>query len=169
MLRIITGCFIAVFFMNPQVQGQTTIEDDFKAEYNRRIQKSRIGDTYIPKDFDDAFIEIRRLSDPKDLKKFQVQEEEEVAKKLHFGLGKWMIRNWSFYEGSRYSHFLKLKDLHHPDDMAHVTIRLFHRHLNGKDLDADTLIKEISERRKAQYEREMEGKEVLDSFRRKKQ
>jgi hypothetical protein len=145
------------------------VEAEIEAEYNRNIKKSRIAGVYIPKDFEDAFVELRRLSSAEDLRKFKSQPEEEVCRRLHFGLGRWMMVNWSFYAGSRYSHFLRQQGVTYPDDMAHLTLRLFHRHLNEKPLDVDNMIKEVLESRQMKIDEMKKDEEVLDSFRRKRQ
>ena len=74
-------------------------------------------------------------------------EEKEVCKKLHFGIGRWMILNWNFYEGSRLSHYLKQEGLLHPDDMAQYILRTLHRHLNQLELQKENIIAELKEAR----------------------
>jgi len=164
-----TKTTILLFLLSPVFILAQNADAEFEKEYQKRIKKSRIGDTYIPKDYDDAFIELKRLSPPQQLKKFKSQPEAEVAKKLHFGLGKWMMVNWSFYEGSRYSHILKEKGISYPDDMAQITIRLFHRHLNNSPLNEEMLLKEYIDRRTKEHEEQLKQQEVIDSFRRKKE
>lgn len=102
---------------------------------------------YIPKDLDDAFKELSDLSSPESLQKFKLSDEMTAAKKLHFGLGRWIIYNWNFYEGSRFSHYLKQKGLSHPDDMAKFVMICFHRHLNNKPLEEEELIKVLVDER----------------------
>jgi hypothetical protein len=119
----------------------------FNKQYKENIQKSRINGVYIPEDLNDAFKELRDLSNPESLNKFKLAEEMMVAKKLHFGLGRWMIYNWNFYDGSRFSNYLKEKGLSHPDDMAKFVMICFHRHLNNTDLEEDELIKVLSQDR----------------------
>ena len=72
-----------------------------------------------------------------------------------------MMVNWSFYEGSRYSHFLKLKGVTYPDDMAHLTIRLFHRHLNKLELNEDELIQTYIKKRQVEFKNRMDKGEVI--------
>jgi hypothetical protein len=136
--------------------------DSLELDYQKRILKSRIGDTYIPKDFQDAFIELKRLSSPEDLKKFAAQDEEEVSRKLHFGLGRWIVVNWHFYEGSRFSHYIREKGVSFPDDMAQVVMRLFHRHLNGVPLMEENLINLYANVRKKEHEEIMDNAETIE-------
>lgn len=39
----------------------------------------------------------------------QQTTEDVIASKLHFSLGRWIELNWSLVEGSRLSHYYKLK------------------------------------------------------------
>ena len=101
--------------------------------YQINIKKSRINGVYIPESLEDAFKELDELSTPEARLKFKNAEEEMVARKLHFGLGRWMSYNWNFEEGSRLSHILRGYGIHNPDDMINFMLRSYHRHLNGKD------------------------------------
>lgn len=127
----------------------------FNKQYQQNIKKERINGVYIPKDLEDAFIELERLSDMEAVMKFRNAPEEVVARKLHFGLGKWMVVNWNFYDGSRFSHYLRTMGISHPDDMAQFTIVSWHRHLNGRDLE----MKE----RAAKYESYRKGVSGVDT------
>ncbi|MDX1685267.1 MAG: DUF6794 domain-containing protein [Saprospiraceae bacterium] len=161
-MKIISLWALLIIIASSPAVCQEDIEAEFEAEYEKRIIKTRINGVYIPKDFEDAFLELERLSHPEDLRKFKEQPEEEVARKLHFGLGKWMMLNWSFYEGSRFSHYLKQRGLHFPDDMVQVTLRLFHRHLNDKPLEEDALIREYADRREEEYQRRLDSAETIE-------
>lgn len=109
-------------------------EAEFETQYANRIQLAEIDGVYIPKDLEDAFAELKRLASPADIARFKAAPDEIVRSRFHFGLGKWMIANWGFYEGSRLSHYLKEKGVLHPDDMARVLLVCFHRHLNQLDM-----------------------------------
>lgn len=109
-------------------------EAEYDSIYAARIVMEEIDGVYIPRDLEDVFAELRRLSSAADLEKLRRAPEDVVRTRLHFGLGRWMIINWGFYEGSRLSHHLKEAGLLHPDDMARVLIVCFHRHLHGSDL-----------------------------------
>jgi hypothetical protein len=132
-------------------QTDTLFERVYEENYEWRIQQRVLDGIYIPEDLEDAFGEIKRLSEPEALDKFRSGAEEEVARKLHFGLGRWIIVNWGFYDGSRFSHYLKELGLSHPDDMAQFVIRTFHRELNNLPLDEEPLIEELREQRAAEY------------------
>jgi len=120
----------------------------FEKEYKKNIKLSKINDVYIPKTLGEAHRRLEKLSPPNSIAKFKMGEEKMVAEKLHFGIGRWMIVNWNFYGGSRISHLVKEKGVLHPDDMAQFILRTFHRKLNDKPLDEETLIEELSSARK---------------------
>ena len=161
---------LLAFFGMISMQGQTVdLEKEFDAEYAKRIKKSRIDDVYIPKDFEDAFVELTRLSHPEDLKKFAAEDEYEVCRKLHFGLGKWIMVNWHFHEGSRFSHFIKSQGVYFPDDMVQMVLRSFHRHLNDRPLELDNLASEYIEMRKAERDKILKDAETIGKRQRPKE
>ena len=92
------------------------------------------------------------MSEEKDRRKFKLADEETVAKKLHFGLGRWISYNWQFEFGSRFTVFLNKLGLYHPDDMVHFMLISYHRHINDRSLDTEALIKEILVKRKKEEE-----------------
>jgi hypothetical protein len=132
-------CICATLIGTGTLYGQSAAQSEsaFDSAYAVRITKEEINGVYIPVDVADAFDELKRLSSPVDLEKFRKAPEDLIRSKLHFGLGKWMIVNWGFYEGSRLSHFLKEAGLEHPDDMARALVVCFHRSLNGLDIRFD--------------------------------
>ncbi len=127
-------------------------EIEYNKIYNERIQLSRIDGVYIPENLDDAFEELKRLSGPQSLMKFQKAEEAVVAAKLKGGLGRWMIINWGFYQGSRLSHHIKTLGVHHPEDMSQFMLVSFHRHLNESALNVEEQALYYQTMRKARYE-----------------
>jgi len=122
---------------------------EYEIEYNKNIRMTKINGVYIPSSIKEAHERLKDLSPSTSLESFRNAPEQEVAKKLHFGLGRWMIQNWNFYSGSRLSHLLKQKGLLHPDDMAQYMLRTFHRYLNEILLDdVDIIVQLAAERRK---------------------
>jgi len=128
-------------------------EAEYEKQYNRNIRKSRINGVYIPKDINDAIVQLKKLSSSSSLAKFKNAPENKVAKKLHFGIGNWMIVNWNFYEGSRFSDYLKKMGVGHPDDMADFMIVTFHRYLNNKELNSKKLATKFKTNRKLELEK----------------
>ena len=134
-------------------------KNEIEQELKRNRRKTRINGVYIPKDINDAIIQLEKLSDGKSLDKFKNAPEDIVAKKLHFGLGRWMIVNWNFYGGSRFEKALRDLGLGHPDDMADFMITIFHRHLNRKSLNSEELAKGFKKKRLEEYKKKK--REVL--------
>ena len=141
--------------------GPPNNKAEFEKMYNRRIRQRILNRVYIPKDMADAFNELNKKIDAGSKAKYISIPEEAAARKLHFSLGRWMITNWSFYEGSRFSKYLKDIGITHPDDMAQFTMRCYHRHLSEKPLDVKPLIIEIKERRKKEADERKGGGEVI--------
>ena len=134
---------LTLLFLAPCIahaQSAKSSEAQFDSAYAVRITMEEINGVYIPENLGDAFAELERLTSQSDLQKFRNLSEEIARDKLHFSLGRWMIHNWGFYEGSRMSHYLKGRGLEHPDDMAKVLLVSFHRHLNGVPLEVDQQI-----------------------------
>jgi hypothetical protein len=127
------------------VQAQT--EAEFEANYAKRIRLEMIDGVYIPADLADAHAELSRLSEPKALAQFKQSPEDSIRRKLHFGLGRWILMNWGFEEGSRLSHYMKSKGVSVPDDMVEVIILTWHRQLNNKPLELADEIAAIDKRR----------------------
>jgi len=155
----ISTVLVLCFSTGLMAQSAAEAESAFDSAYAVRIGQTEIDGVYIPMDLDDAIAELRRLSAPQDLEKFKTAPEDAVRTKLHFGLGKWIILNWGFYEGSRLSHWLKEAGLEHPDDMARVIIVCFHRSLNGQDLrlqDEVDYYKTLREKERLEREKEQE-------------
>ena len=150
-LLFLTFCLILSSII---VQAQVmAIEDSeaakaYEKEYQANIKLSKLNGVYIPSSLDEAYNRLKKLSPPASIAKFGQGEEKVVAEKLHFGIGRWMIVNWNFYGGSRLSHLLKKKGVKHPDDMAQFILRTFHRKLNNKPLEEESLAAELLTARK---------------------
>ena len=143
--------------------------DPYEAAYQKRIKKERIFGVYIPKDLTECFIELNKKIDDADKAKFKSRSEEEVAKKLHFSLGRWMIHNWSFYEGSRLSVFLKNLGISYPDDMARFIIITYHRNLNKKPLKVKEMVEFYKEKAKKEQEERKKSSKIIHEETRKRQ
>lgn len=142
------------------LMGQDTREIEakkFAENYARNIKKSRINGIYIPRNISDAITQLKRKSDAQGLSDFKEAEEDLVAKKLHFGLGRWMIINWNLEYGSRLSYQLTEMGLKHPDDMAQLLMRCFHRHLNEKPLKEKEIVEMLLKKRAKEKQERLKG------------
>ncbi|TVQ46982.1 MAG: hypothetical protein EA362_07025 [Saprospirales bacterium] len=117
-------------------------------DYNWRIMQRKLNNVYIPSDIHDAMIELGEISSESAMNSFRTAPEEDIGRRLFFGLGKWITTNWQFYEGSRFSHYLRNLGLTHPDDMTIFVIESFHRHLNGKDLEVEQRVEKLKDARR---------------------
>lgn len=120
--------------------------EEMEANYARRIKMEMIDGVYIPMDLEDALSELERLSEPAGIARFKEAPEKLAARRLHFGLGRWILINWGLEDGSRISHYLKERGIHHPDDMVRTIILSWHRKLNGVPIDLEGQVAEIAKR-----------------------
>ncbi len=157
------SCAVTVLAQDPPVT-----EDEFEKAYQKRIKKEYLNGVYIPKDLADCFIQLNRLTDDESKAKFKNMTEEDAAHKLHFSLGRWIIYNWGFYEGSRLSFYLKNLGISHPDDMAQFVIITYHRNLNKSKLDVKQLIDHYAEKKEMDRKKRLEQGEIIHEEKRKR-
>jgi len=140
--------------------GQTSSEElkpannktEYQQSYQWRIKQTSLGGQYIPIDLNDAFNELDKLTEAESRTKFSGLSESDAEHKLFFSLGRWMSVNWSFYEGSRYSAYLREAGLSYPDDMTSFMLIAYHRYLNKRPVDAKRLIEGYKAKRKKEQE-----------------
>lgn len=162
--------FLSSLFVLSAAQAQdppATLEE-FNENYRQRIQKSELYGVYIPGDVEDAFTTFDKLIDSESKKKFKNMDEGAAATKLHFSLGRWIIRNWGFYEGSRLSHYIRTRyAIFHPDDAARFLIICYHRYLNERPLEIKALIRDFHEKQKQQKLKRIEEGTIIHEETRK--
>lgn len=142
--------FLVVFYL-PTLgwcqSGPPNNKEEFEKMYAWRIRQTQLNGVYIPKDLAEAFVQLNSKISPDIIADLKTRPEDMVVKKLHFSFGRWMIINWSFYEGSRFSDYLRQIGVTHPEDMAHFVMITYHRHLLNKPLDVKQLVTQIKEKR----------------------
>ena len=144
-------------------------KEEFKKNYQQRIRKESINGVYIPKDVPDAFVQLNELIDEDSKQKFRKVHEDTAVTKLHFSLGRWIIRNWGFYEGSRLSHYLRTNlDIYHPEDMARFLIITYHRNLNRKPLNVKELVEKIHQKQEQERRQLLEEGTIIHEETRKR-
>lgn len=148
------GVLLGLFQLPLMAQNKDQLIREADSLYKANIVKTRINGVYIPKDLEEAFTELDRLSPPDALLKIKVEEETFIARKLHFGLGRWMAINWNFDEGSRFSHFLTKLGLLYRDEMIDFMLISYHRYLNQRPQEVETRVKQYVEKRKKKQEKE---------------
>jgi hypothetical protein len=149
--RIILLIFSSLPLFAPAAYCQT--ESEIEAEYARRIQQEMLYGVYIPADLEEAYDELSRLADPAGIIEFKSAPEDSIRRKLHFGLGRWIMINWGLEEGSRISHHLRLKGVSVPDDMVRIIIVTWHRKLNNLPTKLEEEIALVKERMEAEKAR----------------
>lgn len=97
-------------------------------------------ETYIPKDLDDCFVQLKELLKPEDIEKMKGGAEDDMIE-YHFGLGMWMRNNWGLWGGSRLAEWFNARGVQHPDDMSGIILDSFWRHLNEKPVKLDEQVK----------------------------
>lgn len=135
--------------------------------YQDNIKKSRLYGIYIPRDIDDALSKLMELTDEDARKPLKEVSEDIMVKKLYFGLGRWMEYNWNFEEGSRFSHYLRLKGLYYTEDMTRFMLTLFHRHINQRPLESEKLIKTLIDQRSLKIKEAQSKMEIIHSEKKK--
>lgn len=151
-----------------QQEGPPSDEKEFEKQYQERIKKEKLNNVYIPKNLDDAMLQLDKIISPESQAKVKIIPEDSVCLALHNRLGQWMILNWGFYGGSRLSHYLRSAGVTYPDDMADFLILAYHRRLNGKPIEIKELATYYREKRKKDFEKEKkEGKVIQEETRKR--
>jgi hypothetical protein len=110
---------------------------------------------------------LNKKIDPQSKAKFANVTEDEAASKLFFSLGRWMTHNWSLYEGSRLSKYMKDMGIHHPDDMVRFFIVIYHRSLTKKPLEVKALVAKFAEKETEEKKKRLEGGTILHQEKKK--
>lgn len=163
--------FTCLLLISTSVIGQTHREKAIAAyekAYQKRIKKERLFGVYIPKDLGDAFGQLNGLTSQSSKQVFKNAPEKMAVKKLHFSLGRWIIHNWGFYEGSRLSHHIKQLGVTHPDQQAKLIIRSYHRYLNKQPLEVEQQVATILAAQEAEMKKRKKKGTILHTEKRKR-
>lgn len=85
---------------------------------------------YIPRDLDDALVELDRIL-PSHEKLLMRLGSEEDMNRWHFGVGVWLRNNWGMWSGSRMSRFFNGLGIVQADDMSGIIFTSYWRSLHG--------------------------------------
>jgi hypothetical protein len=108
--------------------------------YDWRIKQVKLDDVYIPFDLYDCFKQLDNLMEDGVKTKFMEFSDEEVDRKTHGSIGKWIDHKWQLTEGSRLSAYFKKMGVPHPDYMVGIILTTYHRNLHKKDLKVKELV-----------------------------
>ncbi len=136
-------------------------EEEFLRRYQERIKKDRLNGVYIPKNLDEAIEQLYKWTDDAQRRRIRAWPEDSVCIRLHGSLGQKMIFEWSFYEGSRLSHYLRSAGVTFPDDMADFLLLAFHRHLNSRNIEVRQLATHFKEKRRQEWQERLRKREVI--------
>lgn len=153
---------LGIFFLCLGVvhgQDSLSIEEQILKEYQKRIRKSHINGFYIPEDLEDALRMLDEIVDESGKRKFASREEDYAVSNVFFSFGRWINVNWGIEGGSRLTVALNKLGLSHPDDMVYFLMHTYYRHLKNRDLEIESLVGQIKEKRK-EREREERNKET---------
>jgi hypothetical protein len=153
---------LSSFIVNAQAELQPADNlKQYQENYKWRIEQSTLSGQYIPKDLPDAISELNKLTEESSRAKFKTLTESEAEHKLYFSLGRWIATNWSFYEGSRLSHYFKEVGITFPEDQAIALIIAWHRTLNKKDINFKEIRDRLVEKRKKEHEERLRNKQTV--------
>lgn len=159
------GAGVALFAQ----EGPANNEKEFEKQYQERIKQEKLNGVYIPKNLDDALLQLDKLITADAKIKIKSISEDSVRFRLHARLGQWIIMNWGFYGGSRLSHYLRSAGVTYPDDMADFILMAYHRKLNGKPYSIKELATGFRDRRKMDFEKDKKKRKVIKEETRPKQ
>ena len=137
---------ITLLVLLPMIVFSQETEDPYQKKYEWRIRQKILYGVYIPKDVNEALLQLNRLTDEESKTKLKTMSEQDVVNKLFFSLGRWMSHNWGFHNGSRLTVNLRSMGIYAPDDMSRFLMILFHRSLNKKPLEIKTLLQQFQEK-----------------------
>ncbi len=161
--RLISSILVLLPFFTPLLaqEGPASTEAEFEKQYQERIKMDKLNNVYIPKNLDDALLQLDKLTSPESKLKFKTIPEDSVCMYMHNRLGQWIILNWGFYGGSRLSHYLRSAGITYPDDMADFLILAYHRKLNGKPVGIKELAVNFREKRKKEFQADKKKGKVI--------
>jgi hypothetical protein len=164
-LVLIPGFFLMLSNIFAQTQqeepGPPSTEAEFEQQYQERIRKETLNGVYIPKNLEEAMVELDKRVSSEARTKFKALPEDSVCMIMHHRLGQWMILNWGFYGGSRLSNYLRSAGVTFPDDMADFLILAYHRRQNAQPIGIKELATDFRERRKKEYQEKMKKGKVI--------
>ena len=96
--------------------------------------------TYIPKDLDDCFIELKKILYPKCIEDIKNSRKGDIPS-FHFGLGRYLRNKWKLWGESRLVDWFNTQGIKHPDDMSGIILDSFWRNINSKPIELEEQIK----------------------------
>ena len=124
----VTAVLIFILVAGSAAQEQNKITPTLDAKSPTRV--------YIPKDLDEACIELKKMLSPALLNTMMTNPERDMIQ-YHHGLGTWLRNNWGLWAGLRLAQYFRQLGIHHPDDMSGIILTSFWRYLHGQERRLD--------------------------------
>lgn len=107
----------------------------------------KYANDYVPKNLDDALSYLTCVWS--DHAVFKNGSEKDAVAEVHFSQGRWIRNSWGLMDqkGSLYRQFKSL-GITFPEDISSIILTSFHRHLNNKDIDLASQVREYKEYKK---------------------
>jgi hypothetical protein len=102
--------------------------------YQWRVAQSHLDNFYIPTDINDCFKQLDKLMETSVKQRFMAFSDEEVDRKTHASLGRWIDHKWQISDGSRISYYFYRMGVPSPEYTIGIIITSYHRYLHKKDL-----------------------------------
>jgi glutathione peroxidase-family protein len=99
---------------------------------------------YIPKDLEDAFVELSKMLSPALLNEIRLKSERDMIE-YHHGFGKWLRNNWGLWAGLRLAQYFRQLGINHPDDMSGIILTSFWRHLHSQPIKLEEQVEAYKE------------------------
>ena len=122
-------------------QIETNDEKSDQSEYGNPTTdlSSRTG-VYIPKNIEEAFIELGKIVGNEGANEIRTSPDENMSE-YHLGLGVWLRNKWGLWEGSSMTNYFKELGICHPDDMTGIILTTFWRKVNNQAINLQELIR----------------------------
>jgi len=105
----------------------------------RKDATSKTG-YYIPRDLDDALVELDRIMGTKGHGEVMTTTEDGMIK-YHHGLGTWLRNNWGLWGGLSLAQYFNQLGIHHPDDMSGIILHSYWRKLHDRPIDLEAQVR----------------------------
>jgi hypothetical protein len=109
-------------------------QDQIKEEgaaLQKRLVAEGIEGRYIPKNLQEAFLELDKELSEINKKEMTALKSRKDMIAYHMGLGTWMRNNWGLWGGSRLQKYFTDKEVGHPEDMSSVILFFYWDWLQG--------------------------------------
>jgi len=104
----------------------------WQEESRKLLVAETIGGRYIPKNLQEAFLELDKQLSEIDKKEMAALKSRKDMIAYHHGLGTSLRNNWGLWGVSRLRKYFTDKGITHPDDMSSVVLFFYWDWLNGK-------------------------------------